>query len=117
SATLNINWPNSAPLYVLWADDNGSPSPDTACQIDNFSATAISAVQVPVAITSQPQSQTVGELQPATFSVGASGNSAPTYQWYKNNAPIVGATNATYAIPSAALSDSGAQFQVVAANT
>ena len=117
TATLNIAWSAGSALYILWGDDNGSASPDTAFQIDNFSATGISAVQVPVSITSSPQNQTVGELMPANFTVSASGNPAPTYQWYKNVGAIADATNATYSIAAAPLSDGGAQFKVVAANT
>ena len=41
SAILNFAWLDGSPLYLLWADDNGIASPDTACQIDNFSVTAI----------------------------------------------------------------------------
>src|SRR2546421_3699537 len=59
TVTLNVSWPNASKLYVVWADDNGAASPDTACQIDNFSATAISAAQVGAAIPSPPQNQTV----------------------------------------------------------
>ena len=117
TATLNINWPGGATLYLLWADDNGSPSPDTACQIDNVSITATPAAQTPVTITSQPQSQTVAELSPASFTVGLAGYPPPTIQWYRNNAPITDATNASYFIASAALSDSGAQFKLIAADT
>ena len=32
-------WANGATMYLLWADDNGSGSPDTALEIDNFSLT------------------------------------------------------------------------------
>jgi photosystem II stability/assembly factor-like uncharacterized protein len=39
-----------------------------------------------------------------TYSVGGIVNS---YQWYKNNVAISGATNTTFTIPSAALSDAG----------
>ncbi|MBI5384085.1 MAG: lamin tail domain-containing protein [Verrucomicrobia bacterium] len=74
-------------------------------------------VQTPVAITNQPQSLTVAELFPASFSVGANGNPQPTYQWWRNGAPIPGATNATCIIAMAALDDDGALFKVVAANT
>src|SRR5207249_5244091 len=28
TATLNVNWTSGGTLYVLWADDNGTPSPD-----------------------------------------------------------------------------------------
>ena len=77
---------------------------------------AFPLTQTPVTITNQPQSQTVVELQPATFSVGASGSPAPSFQWYKNNNPIAGATSATYSIASAQLSDNGALFKVRASN-
>ena len=118
TSTLNIAWPSGGTLYVLWADDNGVPvSPDTALEIDNFSASAVSAAQVPVAITTQPQNQTVLEGSPASFSVVASGNPAPTFQWFRGTTQIDGATNATYGFAFTAVSDSGAQFQVVAANT
>ena len=40
TATLNLSWPSAASLYILWADDNGSGTPDTPFQIDNFSAIA-----------------------------------------------------------------------------
>jgi len=71
----------------------------------------------PVSITIQPQSQTVAELQPASFSVGAAGNSPITFQWYRGAMLLSGATNATYAIASAQASDNNAQFQVIVANT
>ncbi|MEO8428379.1 MAG: lamin tail domain-containing protein, partial [Verrucomicrobiota bacterium] len=74
-------------------------------------------VPVPVTIESQPQDQTVGELQPVTFAVAANGNPAPTYQWHRNDVPIPGATNASYTISEALLSDENARFTVVVANT
>jgi len=73
-------------------------------------------VQVPAAITNQPQSETVTELLPASFSVGAVGNPAPSYQWFRGANPINGATNALLSIASAAYTDNGTQFQVVAQN-
>ncbi len=39
SASLSIAWNDGSPLYLLFADDNGSGTPDTSCQIDNFSVT------------------------------------------------------------------------------
>ena len=73
-------------------------------------------VQMPVTITYQPQSQTVTELFPVTFSVGVSGNPTPTFQWYKGSSAISGATNASYSIASVTYRDNGAQFNVVAQN-
>jgi len=70
----------------------------------------------PAAITNQPQSQTVMESSRASFSVGARGNPAPTVQWFKNDLPIAGATNAVYSIAIAAASDDGARFKAVASN-
>jgi hypothetical protein len=36
-ATVNVrSWPNGRTLYLLWADDNGSGSPDTVNEIDDF---------------------------------------------------------------------------------
>ena len=75
-----------------------------------------SFVQTPVTITNPPKSQSVTELFPVTFSVGANGNPPPTYQWYKAANIISGATNATYSVASASLSDNTAQFKVVVQN-
>lgn len=71
---------------------------------------------IPATITNQPQSQTVAELAPVTFSAGARGNPAPTYQWYRNDVPIPDATNTAYSITSVGLSDNGAAFRLVARN-
>jgi hypothetical protein len=117
TATVNLAWPQGGTLYVLWADENGSPSPDTANQIDNFFASANPARQTPAEITSQPEDSTVAELFSATFNVVVSGNPQPTLQWHRNGVVIPGATNTSYTIASALLSDHGARFTVTAANT
>ena len=93
---------NTATLYAM-ATDQG---------IQAFTVTV--PAPTPPVITAQPQSQTVAELSPATFSVSASGNPAPTFQWYKDNQPVPGATDATFTIPSAAYADNGAEVKVVA---
>ena len=74
------------------------------------------APQMPAAIVSGPTNSTVMELAPATFSAAAAGNPFPTLQWYENGSPISGATNLTYTIASAALTNNGALFDLVAAN-
>lgn len=58
----------------------------------------------PIIITSRPLNQHVDVGQGASFSIVASG-SGLSYQWLKNNAPISGATSATFSITSAQASD------------
>ena len=74
------------------------------------------ASQTPATITTQPVSATVNEFSPASFSAVVSGNPFPTLQWYQNGTAIPGATNSTYTIASAALTNNGALFYLVAAN-
>jgi hypothetical protein len=70
----------------------------------------------PAGIHTQPQPQTVGESSPATFTVGASGTPPFTYQWRRNGTTIPGATNASYNLPAAPLSENGVMFSVVVGN-
>jgi len=79
-----------------------------------------------VNFTNQPQSQTLNNYASATFSVTAGTDSTTpigpegdwrnyfntflTYQWYKNNVAISGATAATYSIPTVLPTDNGAQI-------
>ena len=70
-------------------------------------------------ITAQPSSQTVATNQTATFTVVATGDPAPTYQWQNaaTGANIAGATSAGYTTPAATLADNGSKFQVVVGNS
>ena len=70
----------------------------------------------PAGIHTQPQPQTVVEADSATFTVGASGTPPFTYQWRRNGTPIPGATNASYTLATAPLSENGATFSVVVGN-
>lgn len=69
--------------------------------------------QTAPAITTQPVSQTKILGQCATFTVIASGNPAPMYQWRKAGVNIAGATDTNYTIASVALTDAGAYDAVV----
>ncbi len=65
-------------------------------------------------ITSQPVDQTNAAGTTARFSVGASGTSL-RYQWFKNGAPINGATNATLTLAAVFAGDRGG-YSVVVSN-
>ncbi|HEY0064833.1 MAG TPA: M4 family metallopeptidase [Telluria sp.] len=66
-----------------------------------------------VSISSQPQSVSVAAGSTASFSVTATGGTAPyKYQWLRNGASIAGATSQSYSLTAQA-SDNGAGFSVV----
>jgi len=77
---------------------------------DSIAATL--TVNDPVAIVAPPQSREVCLGASVTFAVGATGTAMPgdtslRYQWRKDGVNIVGATAASYAIPSVTESDAG----------
>ncbi len=67
----------------------------------------VSAAPVAPAIISHPQNLTRVAGQAATFSVTASGNPSPSYQWQKNGTNIGGATSSSYTIPSVSAANEG----------
>ena len=83
-----------------------------------FSKVALSATNMMfnsfnVVISQDPVNQSLAVGQPANFSVSASGSPPLYYQWRTNSIAIPGATNSTYARPSAQLSDAGSYTVVV----
>ncbi len=141
SATFSVTASGTAPLTYQWSKGGAVISGATGASyttpatalIDSgksftvkvtntagnvTSAPAILTVSgIAPTITSQPQNQSVAVGKTATFSVSASGNPTPTYQWSKNGAAISGATGASYTTPVTALTDTGSKFTVVASNT
>ncbi|MBN1129241.1 MAG: immunoglobulin domain-containing protein [Chitinispirillaceae bacterium] len=67
-------------------------------------------------ITTQPLSQTVSEGDPASFTVVATGQPDPGYQWQKDGVDIPLATDATYSIAAVAAADAGV-YTVIVSNT
>ena len=73
------------------------------------------AAKVPV-IAAQPQSQTVAKSGAVLFSVTASGQPAPTYQWYFNGNIFNGATSNTLSLANVQTTDAG-DYTVVVSNS
>ena len=67
------------------------------------------------AIVSQPESVSVSEGQPASFSVTATGNATLKYQWQKNGLNVAGATSNSYTLSAAKKSDEGS-YKVIVTN-
>jgi len=63
-------------------------------------------------ILGQSTNLTVFQGQPLQLSVQVSGLD-PAYQWYKQNAPIAGATNSSFTIPATRTNDAGNYYVVV----
>ncbi|MGE0479441.1 MAG: immunoglobulin domain-containing protein, partial [Phycisphaerae bacterium] len=108
SSTYSIN-----PVALA---DSGTYS----CALTNTCGTAISnpavlTVSNAPTITQQPQSQTACQGQQVMFSVSATGGQL-AYQWRKNTVDIPGATQSTYTIAAAQVSDSG-DYDVVVSSS
>ena len=85
--------------------------------IDEVILTAGAASPAPPNITTQPSDLTVTEPDAAAFTVVATGDGPPTYQWRRDGIEIPGATASTYMLdPTSVAADNGAQFDVVVSN-
>ena len=76
----------------------------------------VNPAPVPPSITTQPANLTVTAPNQANFSVVATGDAPLSYQWRRNGSDISGATSTSYVLNPTAVSDSGAQFDVVVTN-
>lgn len=72
----------------------------------------LTVTATPLQITTQPVSTTAFVGAQAIFSVAAVGSPPITYQWFRDNAEIPGATQASYTTPAVQASDNGAVFRV-----
>ncbi len=104
-----------------WDDDNQLwVTAFSAVSTTGVSVWGSKVASVPVnaapAIATAPVSQALLPGQSATVSVMATGTPAPTYQWFKDNVAISGATSWSYAIPYVTPADAGT-YSVVVTNT
>jgi hypothetical protein len=90
-----------APVGDAKAAFNAETMADNAGRI-----AATNAAQSAPAITGQPQATTVTVGQRVSLSVTATGSSL-VCQWFRDGVAVGGATNPTYTVSSAALSDAG----------
>jgi TonB-dependent receptor len=75
----------------------------------------VRALQIGPAIVTPPADRRMPLNSTATFTVVASGGPLPTYQWYKDELVLPGATDATLTIESVQLSDV-ANYRVIVTN-
>jgi len=101
-----------AGTYTVTVSNSAGSTKSAPATVTVKAATAATAP----AITSQPVSQIVTAGEAASFSVAASGDPAPAYQWQRGGANLSGATGATLSIPSAQAADAG-NYTVVVSNS
>ncbi len=128
----------TAPLYYQWMKDGvalpgkvddsltinlakGTDEGSYTVEVSNMAGNvtsdpAILTVHRSPSILSQPGSLTIDEGQPAIFSVTAAGSPTLTYQWMKDGAAIVGATNAFFTIDSTTANLAG-NYTVIISNS
>jgi hypothetical protein len=80
-----------------------------------ISSNAVLKVFLPPAFVTQPASRSVTAGGAVTFTASASGTAPLFYQWWRNDAPIPGATNASHAIIPAQTNHAG-QYSVTVSN-
>jgi hypothetical protein len=81
-----------------------------------YALSGLLAPPTPAFFFNQPSNVTVLELNAASFSATVLGNPSPSLQWYFDGATVPGATNSTYTIAKASLTENAAQVWMVASN-
>ncbi len=95
STSLSLNWNSGAKLYILWADDNGSGSPDTSLTIDNVSV-GIYGTLAPLSISLTAPTNGAS-LQGCAITASASVSRTPTnVTYYLDNTPVFVRTTAPF---------------------
>jgi len=140
SASFSVAVSGTAPLAYQWSFNGSALSAETNSSLTFSSAqsnqagsytivvtnsvgsvtsqVATMTVDVPPAIITQPQNQTViqGENQNASFSVMASGTAPLGYQWNFNGSALSGETNATVTLTNVNSAQAGGYTVIVTNN-
>ena len=101
---------STAGVYSVIATNSGGPAFSL-----NATLTVVNAVNAP-AITAQPAAQTANTGSTVVFRAAATGNPAPTFQWYFNGGVVPGATSTTLVVPAVAAGNAGL-YSCLASNT
>ena len=110
--SVKIGTDASAPYTMTWANAPVGSHRLTVRAIDNLGSAGDSAnvlvyVLTPPKLTAQPQSKAAQAGSSTTFSATATGTAPLFYQWWKDGAALLGATNVSYFIPSVQTNDAG----------
>jgi hypothetical protein len=100
--TLQLDYPDQAGDYSVEVSNPFGSAQSLAARIEVSQAPRINR---------SPQSQLLFPGDPLTLVVEVSGEQPFTYQWYRNNQPIPGATGASFSLASVSEADAG--FYVV----
>lgn len=92
--------------------ENLSASLDGVLPIPGSMLSTFDKSNGPLTIKTQPQSVTLNEGAPASFSVVVDGTPPYAYQWKKDGTDIADATRASYSIARVSRTDNGAKFTV-----
>ena len=104
-------------LFVRWLDvddtgfDNGLAIDDVAVSFGGVSPSA-----API-ITTEPTSQIATQGDNVTFTVAATGNPAPGYQWQLNGTSLAGATTTSLNVLAVTTNQSGGVYSVLVTNS
>jgi hypothetical protein len=107
AAALDVTWPASALVYVLWVDDNANNTSDPAYTTDNV---VFSPQLPPPCITFPPTNATVVEGNALTLSAQSCAITEAVHQWFHNGVPVTGATSQSLHLPRVRLDSAGTYF-------
>ncbi len=116
--TINSGFIDGTNTLDFVVNNAGTTANPTAFRVEFVSGTADTQPPpgTPPTVNTPPASVTVGLLDPATFTVRASGSRPFDYQWRFNGTPIPNATNISHTVAAASEANVGS-YDVVISNS